>query len=55
MHDELKDKQFELELSWVGSATDGKHERVPPALFAEAEKAAKAAMEDDSDSDTEDM
>ncbi|XP_063217859.1 proteasome subunit alpha type-3 [Bacillus rossius redtenbacheri] len=55
VHDELKDKQFELELSWVGAATDGLHERVPTAVYQEAEKFAKAAMEDDSDSDTEDM
>ncbi|XP_046981681.1 proteasome subunit alpha type-3 [Schistocerca americana] len=52
VHDELKDKQFELELSWVGNVTKGLHERVPAPVFAEAEKAAKAAMEDDSDSDT---
>ncbi|XP_071440783.1 proteasome subunit alpha type-3 [Hetaerina americana] len=55
VHDELKDKTFELELSWVGAVTNGLHERVPDALFAEAEKSAKAAMEDDSDSDTEEM
>nr|CAD7598511.1 unnamed protein product [Timema genevievae] len=55
VHDELKDKQFELELSWVGAATNGLHERVPHQIFLEAEKSAKAAVEDDSDSDTEDM
>ncbi|XP_067011517.1 proteasome subunit alpha type-3 [Anabrus simplex] len=55
VHDELKDKQFELELSWVGAITNGIHERVPQTMFAEAEKSAKAAMEEDSDSDTEEM
>ncbi|KAJ9591259.1 hypothetical protein L9F63_002192 [Diploptera punctata] len=55
VHDELKDKQFELELSWVGADTKGVFERVPQEVFLEAEKSAKAAMEDDSDSDTEDM
>ncbi|KAJ8869492.1 hypothetical protein PR048_028483 [Dryococelus australis] len=55
VHDELKDKQFELELSWVGAVTDGLHERVPADVYQEAEKFAKAAMADDSDSDTEDM
>ncbi|PSN34500.1 Proteasome subunit alpha type-3 [Blattella germanica] len=55
VHDELKDKQFELELNWVGVDTKGVFERVPQEVFAEAEKSAKAAMEDDSDSDTEDM
>ncbi|KAG8229910.1 hypothetical protein J437_LFUL009774 [Ladona fulva] len=55
VHDELKDKTFELELSWVGAVTNGLHQRVPDSVFAEAEKSAKAAMEDDSDSDTEEM
>merc|ERR1712121_344336 len=30
VHDEVKDKNFELELSWVGEHTGGKHELVPP-------------------------
>merc|ERR1711864_64220 len=49
-----KDKMFELELSWVGEFTDGVHKRVPEKVQAEAEKYAKSAMEEDSDSD-EDM
>ena len=55
VHDELKDKNFELELSWVCKETEGRHERVPDNLFVEAEKSAKQAMEADSDSDTEDI
>lgn len=55
VHDELKDKQFELELSWVCEESRGVHERVPAALQAEAEKSARAAMEEDSDSDTDGM
>lgn len=55
VHDELKDKNFELEMSWVCEESGGKHEKVPEHLFLDAEKKAKAAMEDDSDSDTEDM
>ncbi|KAJ1524885.1 hypothetical protein ONE63_009749 [Megalurothrips usitatus] len=55
VHDELKDKEFELELSWVGKNTKGVHERVSDGVFQEAEKSAKAAMEEDSDSETEDM
>ena len=55
VHDEVKDKMFELELSWVTKDTQGKHERVPAKVMAEAEKFAKAALEDDSDSDDEDM
>ncbi|XP_043284816.1 proteasome subunit alpha type-3 [Venturia canescens] len=55
VHDELKDKQFELEMSWVGAHTRGKHERVPQEIKAEAESKARQAMAEDSDSDTEDM
>lgn len=55
MHDEVKDKMFELELSWVTEATGGRHERVRGADHEEAEKFAKAALEEDSDSDDEDM
>ncbi|XP_060531029.1 proteasome subunit alpha type-3 [Cylas formicarius] len=55
VHDELKDKNFELELSWVCKDSNGYHERVPGHVFFEAEKAAKQAMEADSESDTEDM
>merc|ERR1712114_23188 len=55
VHDEVKDKMFELELSWVTEATNGIHQRVPNDVHAEAEKHAKSAMEEDSDSDDEDM
>lgn len=49
VHDEVKDKNFELELSWVGEITEGKHMLVPPKVYKEAEEYAKAAIEDDSD------
>uniref|UniRef100_A0A0A9YLA3 Proteasome subunit alpha type n=1 Tax=Lygus hesperus TaxID=30085 RepID=A0A0A9YLA3_LYGHE len=55
VHDELKDKQFELEMCWIGSHTNGVNQVVPPSVHAEAEKDAKAAMEEDSDSETEDI
>ncbi|KAJ8919493.1 hypothetical protein NQ315_002114 [Exocentrus adspersus] len=55
VHDELKDKNFELELSWVCKESNGYHVKVPDSVFAEAEKAAKQAMEADSESDTDDM
>lgn len=55
VHDELKDKNFELELSWVSEQTKGRHEKVPENVFNEAERSAKQAMEADSDSDTEEM
>ena len=57
VHDEVKDRMFELELSWVGQrklkskiliktlifllVTEGKHERVPTNVFDDAEKFAK--------------
>lgn len=47
VHDEIKDKHFELEMGWVGSATDGKFQFVPKAVFDEAESYAKAALESD--------
>ncbi|XP_057328400.1 proteasome subunit alpha type-3 [Microplitis mediator] len=55
VHDELKDKQFELEMSWVGAHTKGRHERIPHEIKSEAEAKARQAMAEDSDSDTEDM
>merc|ERR1712037_461667 len=54
VHDEVKDKMFELELSWVGEFTDGVHKRVPEDVLQNAERFAKSALEEDSDSD-EDM
>ncbi|XP_043665394.1 proteasome subunit alpha type-3 [Vespula pensylvanica] len=54
VHDELKDKQFELEMSWVGAHTNGRHERVPTKIKEDAEKNARKAMEENSDSDVED-
>jgi len=50
IHDEIKDKAFELELSWVCEETEGKHRFVPKDLYAEAETFAKKALEEDSDS-----
>lgn len=50
-HDEAKDKEFELELSWICEESKGRHEFVPEALAKEAEAAAKAALEDDMDED----
>jgi len=55
VHDEVKDKMFELELSWVGEFTNGVHKKVPEDIHNEAERFARSAMEEDSDSDDEDM
>ncbi|KAH3697083.1 proteasome subunit alpha type-3-like [Dreissena polymorpha] len=55
VHDEVKDKNFELELSWVGKMTDGKHELVPKNVHTEAEKYAKESLEESDDSEDEDL
>ncbi|KAF9886179.1 hypothetical protein FE257_011902 [Aspergillus nanangensis] len=49
-HEDSKDKDFELEMSWISSLdgpTKGKHEEVPKELLEEAEKAAKRSLEDE--------
>ncbi|XP_067943482.1 proteasome subunit alpha type-3-like [Watersipora subatra] len=54
VHDDVKDKAFELELSWVGKDTGGLHQLVPKEAFDVAEKYAKESLEE-SDSEDEDM
>lgn len=47
-HEDSKDKDFELEMTWISSLdgpTKGRHEEVPRDLLEEAEKAAKRALE----------
>lgn len=48
VHDE-KDKDFELEISWVCDESGKEFKRVPADLLAEAEAAAKAALDEDMD------
>lgn len=43
VHDEVKDKDFELELSWICEASGFQHQLVPKNILEEAEKAAKDA------------
>merc|ERR1712024_384531 len=43
VHDEVKDKMFELELSWVGEFTHGKHTRVSDQVLKDAKKFAHDA------------
>jgi 20S proteasome subunit alpha 7 len=55
-HDDNKDKDFELEMTWISSLdgpTKGRHEEVPKELREEAEKLAKKALEGDDDEDEE--
>ncbi|TFK05455.1 dystrophin-related protein 2 [Platysternon megacephalum] len=55
VHDEVKDKSFELELSWVGEITKGKHEIVPKDIREEAEKYAKESLKEEDESDDDNM
>nr|XP_042894658.1 proteasome subunit alpha type-3-like [Parasteatoda tepidariorum] len=54
VHDEIKDKDFELELSWVGDISKRQHVLVPQEIFDEAEAYGRRAMQDnDSDVDSD--
>ncbi|KAM7199280.1 Nucleophile aminohydrolase [Rhypophila sp. PSN 637] len=56
-HDDNKDKDFELEMSWISGSdgpTKGKHVEVPKDLQAEAEGLARKAIEKDLEGDDED-
>jgi len=46
LHDDVKDKEFELEMSWICPESKYQHEAVPKDILAEAETAAKAALEE---------
>jgi len=53
-HDENKDKDFELEMTWISDLqgpTKGRHVEVPKELLEEAEKAAKKALEGEDEDD----
>lgn len=47
-HEDSKDKEFELELTWISSLdgpTKGRHEEVPTDIRLEAERFARRALE----------
>ena len=47
LHDDVKDKEFELELSWISTTqSSSKHELVPKHIKENAERLAKAALDD---------
>lgn len=55
-HDDNKDKEFELEMTWISNLegpTKGRHEEVPKEIREEAEKLAKKALEGDDDDEEE--
>lgn len=47
VHDDVKDKDFELEMSWVSPQSKGRHGPVPKDLQAEAERKAKEGLDAD--------
>ena len=54
-HEDSKDKEFELEMSWISSMdgpTKGRHQEVPRRILEEAEKAAKKAIEGEEEEET---
>ena len=51
VHDDNKDKEFELEMTWVCPESKGRHAAVPVDLLAEAETKAKAALEEGMEED----
>jgi len=55
VHDEVKDKNFELQLSWVCEESGGRHQYVPHDIHAEAEKYATDALAEESESEEEDL
>lgn len=58
-HEDSKDKEFELEMTWISNhagPTKGRHEEVPKELREEAERLAKKALEgEDEDEEEEKM
>ncbi|KAF7712708.1 20S proteasome subunit alpha 7 [Penicillium ucsense] len=55
-HEDSKDKDFELEMSWISSTdgpTKGRHEEVPREILEEAEKAARRALDDDEEEEAD--
>jgi len=55
-HEDNKDKEFELEMTWVSAVsgpTKGRHQEVPAELREEAERLAKKALEGEDDDEME--
>ena len=45
VHEDAKEKEFELEVSWIGPESNYTHVHVPDDLYKEAVEKAKAALE----------
>eukprot|EP01125_Pyxidicula_operculata_P002375 TRINITY_DN12253_c0_g1_i1.p1 TRINITY_DN12253_c0_g1~~TRINITY_DN12253_c0_g1_i1.p1 ORF type:complete len:257 (-),score=54.38 TRINITY_DN12253_c0_g1_i1:26-796(-) len=54
VHDELKDRMFELELSWICPQSNNQYQKVPKDVFERAEQIAKAAQREDEEESDED-
>jgi 20S proteasome subunit alpha 7 len=48
-HDEAKDKDFELEITWICEESKGKHVAVPKDIVEEAERLAKESIKSEMD------
>eukprot|EP01121_Diplochlamys_sp_Union-15-3_P006064 TRINITY_DN1650_c0_g1_i5.p1 TRINITY_DN1650_c0_g1~~TRINITY_DN1650_c0_g1_i5.p1 ORF type:complete len:177 (+),score=35.49 TRINITY_DN1650_c0_g1_i5:119-649(+) len=55
IHDDVKDKEFELELSWVCPESNNKHTMVPKDIKEQAEKLAQAALDEEDESSDDEM
>lgn len=51
VHDDNKESNFELEMTWIAPESNGLHVQVPEDLFLEAEAAAKRALEEGMEED----
>jgi 20S proteasome subunit alpha 7 len=47
VHDDAKEKDFELEMSWIGAETGNIHLAVPKDLFEDADKKARDLLLED--------
>lgn len=45
VHDDVKEKTFDIEISWICDESARKHTHIPPELHAAAVAAGKAAKE----------
>jgi len=52
-HEDSKDKEFQVEMTWVGKETGGRHQEVPSELLEEAERLAKKELEGEDEEDEE--
>lgn len=51
VHDKVKDKEFKLELTWVGRETGGKHKPVAGEDYKAAETFGLNSVNEDDDQD----